>query len=274
MRFGGKRCHDMNHSAKKRSRFNNNNNVRSVQTKKQKPSSTGASFRQPGPDDLADMIPLPFLYLLIRGAANGVFNNNFGSRDNLCPESNKLLQHSREGWRKRGTTINYVRTKGCEQIAQICGQKVVSMLQDFACRMGLALTSMLMNLWLSYMKAPASCFVINQSKPQWIRPETSQVGRHHGCHMAVAVLDCRHLALRAWRTLALSCYAAKFDLFLFLDCARVEGEGSNPILPSGNTGRHLLPDNAPPPLLDVHVHKHDYAFPCSHMRKCARWPRW
>ena len=85
------------HESCSKEEIDNNNNVRSVQTKKQKPSSTGASFRQPGPDDLADMIPLPFLYLLIRGAANGVFNNDFGSRDNLCPESIKLLQHSREG---------------------------------------------------------------------------------------------------------------------------------------------------------------------------------
>ena len=35
------------------------------------------------------------------------------------------------------------------------------------------------------------------------------------------------LALRAWRTMAPLRYAAKFDPFLSLDCARVEGGGSN-----------------------------------------------
>ena len=53
----------------------------------------------------------------------------------------------------------------------------------------------------------------------------------HGCQMAIAkFLDCICLALRAWRTMAPLRYAAKFDLFLSLDCAGVEGmraHGSN-----------------------------------------------
>ena len=46
----------------------------------------------------------------------------------------------------------------------------------------------------------------------------------HGCQMAIAkFLDCMCLALRARRTTAQLPYAAKFDPFLSLDCARVEG---------------------------------------------------
>ena len=56
----------------------------------------------------------------------------------------------------------------------------------------------------------------------------------------VRSLDCRRLALRAWRTMAQLCYAAKFDPFLSLDCApcpppwRNPRKGRDKILPSGN----------------------------------------
>ena len=48
----------------------------------------------------------------------------------------------------------------------------------------------------------------------------------HCCQMAIArFLDCMCFALWALRTLAPLRYATKFDPFLSLDCARVEGEG-------------------------------------------------
>ena len=50
--------------------------------------------------------------------------------------------------------------------------------------------------------------------------------------MAIAkFLDCMHLARRGWRTMAMLSNAAKFNLFLSLDCARFEGRIK--ILPSG-----------------------------------------
>ena len=49
----------------------------------------------------------------------------------------------------------------------------------------------------------------------------------HGCQMAIArFLDLMCLALRAPRTMAPLRCAAKFDPFLSLDCARVEGRGA------------------------------------------------
>ena len=51
--------------------------------------------------------------------------------------------------------------------------------------------------------------------------------RDHGCQMAIAkFLDCMRLAPWVRRTMAPLGYAAKFDPFLSLDCARVEGVGA------------------------------------------------
>ena len=45
-------------------------------------------------------------------------------------------------------------------------------------------------------------------------------GQQHNCQMAITkFVYCMCLALRAWRTIALLCYTAKFDRFLSLDCA-------------------------------------------------------
>ena len=67
----------------------------------------------------------------------------------------------------------------------------------------------------------------------------------HSCQMAIAkFLDCRRLALRAWRTMAPLCCAAKFDPFLSLDCTPRPPPQCNPrigrdqILQSGNTDCH------------------------------------
>ena len=52
-------------------------------------------------------------------------------------------------------------------------------------------------------------------------------------------LDCMCLAPSGFWTMAPLRYAAKFDPFLSLDCARVEGvgaQGRDQILPSGNLG--------------------------------------
>ena len=60
----------------------------------------------------------------------------------------------------------------------------------------------------------------------FLRPrQQGQPGeREHGCQIAISQFqDCVCLALWARRTLAPLCYAAKFDPFLSLDCARVEG---------------------------------------------------
>ena len=52
------------------------------------------------------------------------------------------------------------------------------------------------------------------------------VDRIHGCQMAIAkFLECMHLALQAWWTMAPLRYTAKFDPFLPLHCAGVESGG-------------------------------------------------
>ena len=61
-------------------------------------------------------------------------------------------------------------------------------------------------------------------------------------------LDCMHLALQAWKTMAPLRYAAKFDPFLSLDCAPMTSNltwskprnGRDHILPSGNTEHYSL----------------------------------